>query len=85
MNKIIEYKVLYNKFLQKLQDEIHIFIKNDWQPYGNLFQDYGEDFIQPMVKYEEPKLKVKNFNPQHDPHHHCKNCEKYLRSITLCP
>lgn len=49
--KIVAYKVVYNQYVDVLEQNIQSYMLNGWQPFGGISK-YGKELMQAMVKYE---------------------------------
>jgi hypothetical protein len=61
MNKIIDYEIVIGFDLSDLEIDVRKMILDGYQPYGTPFISLQENYLQPMVKYEERKLECEHF------------------------
>jgi hypothetical protein len=51
--KIVDYCILGDRYIEKLQEKIKKLIDEGWQPFGGVAVDYYCNRFQAMVKFEE--------------------------------
>lgn len=63
MSKIVEYKIIEKSRIYELEERIEELLEDGRQPRGDLIYNrirtpngnYNENYIQCMIKYEDPK------------------------------
>ncbi len=50
--KIINYRGVFSPRADVLGDLVRDEIKKGWEPFGNVYRDENNLFVQPMVKYD---------------------------------
>ena len=69
---ISAYTILAGNSIHELTEGVNAFIKNGWQPHGNMtyipsseIEGWKEEFHQPMVKYENVSKEALGYIPPH--------------------
>jgi len=52
MNRIVDYTILIDEDIVKMQTQVKGKLDDGWQPLGGPFQS-GKDMLQALVKYED--------------------------------